>query len=71
MAEINQGEKNVFLGNYWDFHPGCHGTELWVNNKYVDIGRQWVGPHGLAQLLAAKAKTKVITKEYKRAWRNL
>ena len=69
MAEIVQGNQHVFLGNFWDFHPGCHGTKLWVNDKYVDVGSQWAGAFDLARLLAAKAKSKVIIKEYKRAWR--
>jgi hypothetical protein len=69
MAEIMQGDQCVFIGNFWDFHPGCHGTKMWINDKYVDIGRQWAGAHDLAYLLAAKAKSKVIVKEYKRKWK--
>ena len=28
MAFILIDKELVFLGNYWDFHPNCHGTSI-------------------------------------------
>ncbi len=28
MAEVRVNNKVVMLGNFWDFHPGCHGIDL-------------------------------------------
>lgn len=26
MAEIRIGGKAIYVGNFWDYHPGCHGV---------------------------------------------
>lgn len=31
MAGVYLDGKLVMLGNYWDFHPGCHGIHKWGN----------------------------------------
>lgn len=28
MAEVLVNGKSIMLGNYHDFHPGCHGLDL-------------------------------------------
>jgi hypothetical protein len=35
----------IMMGNYWDFHPGCHGIE-----EYGDFN----GPRSLATIAALK-----------------
>lgn len=72
MAEIVQGNVKHFLGNYWDFHPGCMGTEFRLhgeNGGWTDIGRNWRGTHSLAQLLANLTGAKLVVKDYKRDWK--
>ena len=32
MAAVYLNDELVMEGNYWDFHPGCHGI-----NKYGDF----------------------------------
>jgi hypothetical protein len=27
MAEVYVNGKQVYLGNYWDYHNGCHGID--------------------------------------------
>lgn len=26
---VSVGSEMVMLGNFWDFHPGCHGLNAW------------------------------------------
>jgi hypothetical protein len=33
MAKVKIGNQVVFEGNFWDFHPGCHGSILM--NEYT------------------------------------
>lgn len=33
MAKIEVNGKNLYEGNYWDFHPGCHGLKLDFENR--------------------------------------
>lgn len=28
MAEVEVNGKCIMMGNFWDFHPGCHGFDL-------------------------------------------
>ena len=32
MAKVSIDDKCVMAGNFWDFHPGCHGI-----NQYGDF----------------------------------
>jgi hypothetical protein len=32
MAKVSINDKCVMEGNFWDFHPGCHGI-----NQYGDF----------------------------------
>jgi hypothetical protein len=31
MARVSMDEKLVMEGNFWDFHPGCHGINDYGN----------------------------------------
>lgn len=28
MARVKVNSKLIMMGNFWDFHPGCHGFDL-------------------------------------------
>jgi len=28
MARVTVNGEEIFLGNFWDFHPGCYGTKF-------------------------------------------
>lgn len=28
MAKVSVNGQCIMMGNYWDFHPGCHGFKL-------------------------------------------
>ncbi len=28
MAEVSVNDQCVMMGNFWDFHPGCHGIKI-------------------------------------------
>jgi len=43
MAEVLLNGELVMMGNYWDFHPGCHGI-----TEYGDFR----GHKGLANSIA-------------------
>lgn len=61
MAQIRMDGKQMFLGNYWDFHPGCHGPISGITD--------FNGPEDLAQQLAAKFKKTMIKKIRKNPFR--
>jgi len=63
MAEVQLNGQQVFLGNYWDYHPGCHGNIMPA--KY-----QWDGREGFVNALTLYIKDRgkkvsVKRKEYK------
>ena len=60
MAQVRHGKEVIFLGNTWDFHPGCHGTTFPLNRlgTTVEIG-DFRGPSDLAHQIAAKVNGKV------------
>ena len=66
MAMIKQGKEIIFLGNYWDFHPGCHGTEFRLENGSIVNVNNFSGPRNFAELIARKIGVKVVVKERKR-----
>ncbi len=45
MAEVDLNGENVFMGNFWDYHPGCYGHIL--SKKY-----DWEGISGFVNALA-------------------
>lgn len=48
MAFVFDGYKRVAIGNYHDFHPGCHGLK-----KYKNVNlKNFFGYMNLAQMLS-------------------
>ena len=40
MAAVSLNNKCVMEGNFWDFHPGCHGISEWGEFKgYISLYR--------------------------------
>ncbi|MHC4799321.1 MAG: hypothetical protein ACYTF1_22010 [Planctomycetota bacterium] len=69
MAELREGKsETLFIGNFWDFHPGCHGTEItFANGDTIDFIDEWdfVGPKPTARMIANKINAKLVIKERK------
>jgi hypothetical protein len=36
MAEVHLNDKCIMVGNFWDFHPGCHGIHEYGDFKGFD-----------------------------------
>lgn len=68
MAEIWIGKSQEFVGNFWDYHPGCHGTKFKIKGKTLDVGKDWKGPHSLAYLLANLIGTSVKVEKIETEW---
>jgi hypothetical protein len=39
MAKIEVDGENIYEGNFWDFHPGCHGVPYLYDKNDPD---QWL-----------------------------
>lgn len=52
MAVVKFNGTWVMEGNFWDFHPGCHGI-----NEYGDFN----GYRGLADAIKSKYPDSIIT----------
>lgn len=39
MAFVQLNKKTILLGNFWDFHPGCHG-HTFAFRGYEDLVNQ-------------------------------
>lgn len=38
MAKVSLNEECIMEGNFWDFHPGCHGITKYGNFKgFVEL----------------------------------
>jgi hypothetical protein len=37
MMEINQGDKSIFYGNYWDFDASPRGLESFLKKLGLDV----------------------------------
>jgi len=76
MAELHCGSSELFCGNYWDFHPGCMGTDLSDKENGIDCNLKGIwtsnirGPHALADLVAKHLGRKLVVKTFKRRWSN-
>lgn len=66
MAKVLQGKKTLFLGNFWDFHPGCHGTTFHLEDGSDIEIKDFYGCRNFAELVARKIGGKVKVKERKR-----
>lgn len=51
MASVFLNGKELMMGNYWDFHPGCHGGALRVLG-YITGNTSWQGVTGLISMLS-------------------
>ena len=52
MARVRVNETHVMEGNYWDFHPGCHGG--WhkdLAKRYGDFNRPWMMAEAIAKAI--------------------
>lgn len=67
MAELKEGRHSLYLGNYWDFHAGCHGAEmLFADGTILDFGKEWTEEvrspvavlHMVAQRIGAETEIK-------------
>lgn len=61
MADVSDNFGNGMAGNFWDFHPGCHGITKF--GEFTTYG-------GFAELIKAYhiskgRKAKIIKKKYK------
>lgn len=56
MASVYLNGKHIMSGNFWDFHPNCHGIHEYGEFK---------GYRGLANAIALKiGDCEIITKRY-------
>ena len=68
MASLNEGRHVLHFGNYWDFHAGCHGTEMvFADGTVIDFAKEWDEdnirrPHAVAYMVAAKIGAAVEVK---------
>jgi len=61
MAMVSIDGKCVMSGNFWDFHPGCHGI-----NEYGEFrGHDDLAIKILSKLTKEGKKAKIIKKSYK------
>ncbi len=61
MARVSIDGVGVMEGNFWDFHPGCHGI-----NEYGDFnGFDSLALKILFKLTKEGKKAKIIKKRYK------
>ena len=66
MAMVKQGKKVLFLGNFWDFHPGCHGTKFDLEDGSEVTIVNFRGATDFARAVAKKTGGKVIIKKRQR-----
>lgn len=54
MARVRHGKEILFLGNVWDFHPGCHGTTFKLDrlDKTLELNN-FQGPGDFAGQVAS------------------
>jgi hypothetical protein len=61
MAAVAIDDKCVMSGNFWDFHPGCHGI-----NEYGEFGgHDDLAIRILLKLTKEGKKAKIIKESYK------
>lgn len=58
MATIYLDNKVIMTGNFWDFHPGCHGITEWGDFRgYTGLIR------AISEKLGKKGETVKLIKE--------
>jgi hypothetical protein len=60
MARVKVNGKAVMLGNFWDFHPGCHGFNLPNFASYTELADLFVS--------ALKSNHQAVTLATNGAW---
>jgi hypothetical protein len=65
MAVISYKGEDIFIGNYWDFCPGCHGSVFKLDGKAFKID-DFSSCFDLADKLADKLETAVEVKKTKK-----
>jgi len=61
MAAVYIDEECVMSGNFWDFHPGCHGIDEYGDfGNFDDLARKI-----LVKLTKEGKKAKIVKKKYK------
>ena len=55
MAEVYLNDKLIMMGNFWDFHPNCHGIYEYGEFKgYLDLGRMIALKVGDCEIVKSK-----------------
>ena len=70
MAAIREGKHTLLLGNYWDFHAGCYGTEMvFADGSKIDFAEEWGenirGPLPVAEMIARRISATIEIKKRK------
>jgi hypothetical protein len=73
MAELWQGKKQLYMGNFWDFHAGCMGTKFtFEDGSKYDFKNEWTKeirrPIEVAGMVSAYLKTTYKVKHMKNRW---
>ena len=42
MAQVSVNGKGIMMGNFWDFHPSCHGFDLPHFSTYHELAQLFV-----------------------------
>jgi hypothetical protein len=74
MAELVQGKESLHLGNFWDFHAGCMGTEfIFEDGSKHDFEKEWTDeirtPEAVAEMVASYLDTTFKIKRYPTKWK--
>lgn len=67
MAELLDGRHSIRMGNFWDFHAGCQGTNIELKDgTQIDFSQEWkrhvTRPHDVANMIAKKIGATVVTR---------
>ena len=67
MAALKEGNHVLHIGNYWDFHAGCYGTEMiFADGSSIDFKKEWTEhirrPLAVAHMVANKIGADVVVK---------
>lgn len=70
MAEIREGVHRLCLGNYWDFHAGCSGTQVrFKDGTIIDFKDEWPRnlsmPTFIAKMIADRIGATLVMKQRK------
>ena len=63
-AELRLNGEPLFMGNFWDFHPHCHGGALRI---LAYLYGNWKGPESLIRIIERYASDQLITLDVRRS----